>query len=605
MESVSGQIKKHLKNLTTEPGVYRMLSEHGKILYIGKARNLKNRVTSYFRKTVDSPKTQALVKQIHNFEVTITNTEVEALILEQNLIKVHRPRFNILLRDDKSYPYIFLSNDKYPRLTLHRGAKRAKGKYFGPFPGVGSAKESLNLLQKLFQVRQCENSYFAHRSRACLQYQIKRCTAPCVDAISETDYAKDVAMTRLFYQGHNEQVIDDLAIRMEEASEKLAFEEAARYRDQISSMRDLIQQQVVERSSGDLDVIAMARNAGLVCIQLLFIRQGRVLGSHSYFQSLKRDFTDSEILETFVSQYYLKGTKIPSEIVVKMVAKDAKVISQVLSEIAEHQVKISTNVREMRQQWLKMATTNAENALSTRLASNQTIKSRFKALSKVLGLQGVPDRMECFDISHTSGEQTVASCVVFGLEGPINSLYRRFNINDITGGDDFAAMHQVLLRRYKRVKSGELEVPDILVVDGGRGQLKQAELVLDELGVEIPVIIGIAKGRTRKAGFEQLFIPGQANPVVMEADDPALHLLQHIRDESHRFAISGHRAKRAKVKKASPLESIEGIGAVRRRELFRRFGGLQGIKQATISDLKRIPGINQTLAENIHNRFHE
>ncbi|MCP3675680.1 MAG: excinuclease ABC subunit UvrC [Gammaproteobacteria bacterium] len=605
MASASSQIKKHLAHLTTEPGVYRMLSEHGKILYIGKARNLKNRVTSYFRKTVDSPKTQALVKQIQNFEITITNTEAEALILEQNLIKTHRPRFNILLRDDKSYPYIFLSNDKYPRLTLHRGAKRAKGKYFGPFPGVGSAKESLNLLQKLFQVRQCENSYFAHRSRACLQYQIKRCTAPCVEAISETDYAKDVAMTRLFYQGHNEQVIDDLAIRMEEASDKLAFEEAARYRDQISSMRDLIQQQVVERGSGDLDVIAMARNAGLVCIQLLFIRQGRVLGSHSYFQSLKRDFTDSEILETFVSQYYLKGTKIPSEIVVKMVAKGAKVISQVLSEIAEHQVKISANVREMRQQWLKMATTNAENALSTRLASNQTIKSRFQALSKILGLQCVPERMECFDISHTSGEQTVASCVVFGLEGPINSLYRRFNIKDITGGDDFAAMHQVLQRRYKRVKSGELEVPDILVVDGGKGQLKQAELVLDELGVEIPVVIGIAKGRTRKAGFEQLFIPGQANPVVMEADEPALHLLQHIRDESHRFAISGHRAKRAKVKKASPLESIEGIGAVRRRELLRRFGGLQGIKQATISDLKRIPGINQTLAENIHNRFHE
>jgi len=601
----SGQLKARLKNLTTQPGVYRMLSEQGTVLYIGKARNLKNRVSSYFRKNLDSPKTQALVKQIVSFEVTLTNTEAEALILEQNLIKSHRPKFNILLRDDKSYPYIYLSYDKYPRLTLHRGAKRAKGHYFGPFPGVGSAKESLNLLQKLFQVRQCENSYFAHRSRACLQYQIKRCTAPCVKAISEIDYAKDVDMTRLFYQGHNEQVIDDLAKRMELASEKLAYEEAARYRDQIARMRDLIQQQVVERGSGDLDVVAVARNAGLICIQLLFIRQGRVLGSHSYYQSLKRDFTDSEILESFVSQYYLKGSKIPIEIVVKIDSKNASVVSEVLSSIAEHQVRISTNVREKRQQWLKLATTNAENALTTRLASNQTIKSRFQALSKVLGLECVPERMECFDISHTSGEHTVASCVVFGLEGPINSLYRRFNIKNITAADDFAAMHQVLTRRYKRVKSGELEVPDILVVDGGKGQLKQAELVLDELGVEIPVVIGIAKGRTRKAGFEQLFIPGKANPVVMEADDPALHLLQHIRDESHRFAISGHRAKREKSRQTSPLESIAGIGSVRRRELLRRFGGLQGIKQATVNDLKRIPGISQILAENIHNRFHE
>jgi len=601
----SGLIKQSLKNLTTHPGVYRMLSKEGQILYIGKARNLKSRVTSYFRKNLDSPKTQALVKQIESFEVTITNNEVEALILEQNLIKSHRPRFNILLRDDKSYPYIYLSEDKYPRLTLHRGAKRAKGKYFGPFPGVSAAKESLNLLQKLFQVRQCENSYFAHRSRACLQYQIRRCTAPCVNYISAENYARDVDMTRLFYEGDNEQVIEDLASRMESAAENLAFEEAARYRDQIARMRDLIQQQVVERASGDLDVVAIARNAGLVCIQLQFVRQGRVLGNNNYFQTLKRDFTDSEILEAFVSQYYLEGSKIPAEIVVKITSDDASVVSEALSNIAGHQVKININVRQKRQQWLKLATTNAENALVTRLASNQTIKSRFKALSKILGLQTEPERMECFDISHTSGEFTVASCVVFGAEGPVKSLYRRFNIKDIKAADDFAAMHQVLTRRYKRVKSGELEVPDILVIDGGKGQLKQAELVLDELEVEIPVVIGIAKGRTRKAGFEQLFIPGKATPVVLEADDPALHLLQHIRDESHRFAISGHRAKREKARRSSPLESIAGIGAVRRKELLRRFGGLQGIKQASIDDLKRIPGISKTLASNIFHRFHE
>jgi len=582
-----------------------MLSKEGKILYIGKARNLKSRVTSYFRKNLDSPKTKALVKQIETFEVTITNNEVEALILEQNLIKSHRPRFNILLRDDKSYPYIYLSDDTFPRLALHRGAKKAKGKYFGPFPGVSAAKESLNLLQKLFQVRQCENSYFAHRSRACLQYQIKRCTAPCVNAISEENYARDVAMTRLFYEGENEQVIDDLAKRMEQASEKLAFEEAARYRDQIARMRDLIQQQVVERSTGDLDVIAIARNSGLICIQLLFVRQGRVLGNNSYFQTLKRDFTDPEILEAFISQYYLEGSKIPAEIVVKMLPENDSVVTDALTELSGHQVKISIRVQEKRRQWLKLAITNAENALSARLASNQTIKSRFDALRKILGLQTSPERMECFDISHTSGDYTVASCVVFGHEGPVKSLYRRFNIKGIKAADDFAAMHQVLTRRYKRVKSGELEVPDILVIDGGKGQLKQAELVLDELGVEVPVVIGIAKGRTRKAGFEQLFIPGKANPVILEVDDPALHLLQHIRDESHRFAISGHRAKREKARRSSPLESIPGIGAVRRRELLRRFGGLQGIKQASVDDLKRIPGISQTLAENIHNRFRE
>jgi len=601
----SGEIKQRLKNLTTQPGVYRMLSKEGKILYIGKARNLKNRVTSYFRKTLDSPKTAALVNLIDSFEVTITNNEVEALILEQNLIKTHRPRFNILLRDDKSYPYIYLSNDKYPRLNLHRGTKRGKGKYFGPFPGVGAAKESLNLLQKLFQVRQCENSYFAHRSRACLQYQIKRCTGPCVDLISEENYARDVAMTRLFYEGENEQVIDELAIRMEKAANNLAYEEAARYRDQIARMRDIIQHQVVEQSSGDLDVIAIARNAGLLCIQLLFVRQGRVLGNNSYYQTLKRDFTDEEVLEAFLSQYYLKGSKIPSEIVVKAIPENASIVIDALSERAGHQIKISTNVRQKRLQWLKLAETNAENALATRLASNQTIKSRFHALSKILGLQTDPERMECFDISHTSGENTVASCVVFSQEGPVKSLYRRFNINNIKAADDFAAMHQVLTRRYKRVKTGELEVPDILVIDGGKGQLKQAELVLDELEVEIPIVIGIAKGRTRKAGFEQLFIPGNSTPVILEVDDPALHLLQHIRDESHRFAISGHRAKREKARRSSPLESIPGIGAVRRRELLRRFGGLQGIKQASVKDLKRIPGINKTLAENIFHRFHD
>jgi len=598
-------INEQLDTLTSQAGVYRMYSESKTLLYIGKARNLKNRVSSYFRKNLDSPKTKALVKLINYFEITITNTEAEALILEQNLIKQHRPKFNILLRDDKSYPYIFLSGEKYPRLSLHRGAKRTKGQYFGPFPGVGAAKDSLNLLQKLFQVRQCTNSYFRHRSRACLQHQIKRCSGPCVKLISEEDYASDVNMTRLFYEGNNEQVIDDLAKRMEHSSEQLAYEEAARYRDQIRRMRDVTQQQVVEKGSGDLDVIALSRKAGLVCIQLMYIRGGRVLGNHSYFQTMKRDFTDSELLENFIAQYYLKGTNIPNEIIANVDRLNAQVLSEVLTKVAEHKVELKTKVRERRQQWLKLTKTNADNAISTRLASNQTIETRFQALTKLLGLNTTPERMECFDISHTSGEMTQASCVVFGNKGPITSLYRRFNIENITGGDDFAAMNQVLTRRYKRVRSGEIEAPDILVVDGGKGQLKQAEIVLDELGVEIPIVIGIAKGRTRKAGFEQLFIPGHSSSIILESDDPALHLLQHIRDESHRFAISGHRAKRAKKKRTSPLESIPGVGAVKRRELLRRFGGLQGIQKATVNDLKRIPGINIKLAENIFNRFKE
>ena len=597
-------IQQKLANLTNQPGVYRMLDSENTILYVGKARQLKKRVTSYFRKQVDSVKTKALVSRITDFKVTVTNTEAEALILEQNLIKKHRPRFNVLLRDDKSYPYIYLSTDRFPRLSLHRGAKRGKGSYFGPFPSVVAAKDSLQLLQKLFQVRQCTNSYFKHRSRPCLQYQIKRCKAPCVGLVSDEDYSNDVELTRLFYQGKNESVIDVLMKRMDEASEKLDFEQAAQHRDQISRMRDIMQRQVVESSSGDIDVFGLARNDNTACIFVLFIRRGMVLGDQRYYQSLPQDLTDSELMTTFLGQYYLDSSQLPAEILVKVTPSDRVLLSKAIKFQTRQSIKIGNAPREKRANWLQLATTNALNALESRVSSEQTQTSRLNALKQLIGLEHI-NRMECFDISHTSGENTVASCVVFGPEGPVKSLYRLFNIKGITKADDFAAMRQVLERRYKRVKSGELSVPDVLIIDGGKGQLRQAEEVLEALAVDIPCVLGIAKGRTRKAGLEQIIVPGTATPLMLEASDPALHLLQHIRDESHRFAISGHRNQRAKQKRTSTLETIPGIGAAKRRELLRRFGGLEGVRKASAGDLRTVKGISAELAQRIYDYLHE
>ena len=596
-------IQKKLANLTNQPGVYRMLDSEDTILYVGKARQLKKRVTSYFRKQVDSVKTQALVTRITDFKVTVTNTEAEALILEQNLIKKHRPRFNVLLRDDKSYPYIYLSTDRFPRLSLHRGVKRGKGNYFGPFPSVVAAKDSLQLLQKLFQVRQCSNSYFKYRSRPCLQYQIKRCKAPCVGLVSDQEYTNDVELTRLFYQGKNESVIDVLMDRMDKASENLAFEEAAQHRDQISRMRDIIQRQVVESSSGDIDVFGLARNDNTACIFVVFIRNGMVLGDQRYYQSLPQDMTDSALMTTFLSQYYLDSSQLPSEILVKVEQSDRELLTKAIKFQTRQSIKIGNAPREKRANWLQLATTNALNALESRVSSEKTQMSRYNALKQLIGLDNI-NRMECFDISHISGENTVASCVVFGPEGPVKSLYRLFNIKGITKADDFAAMRQVLERRYKRVKSGELSLPDVLIIDGGKGQLRQAEEVLDTLEVNIPCILGIAKGRTRKAGLEQIIVPGTATPLILEGSDPALHLLQHIRDESHRFAINGHRNQRAKKKRTSTLETIPGIGAARRRELLRRFGGLDGVRKASAADLEAVKGISAELAQRIHDYLH-
>ncbi|HKJ75710.1 MAG TPA: excinuclease ABC subunit UvrC [Gammaproteobacteria bacterium] len=595
-----------LANLTSRPGVYRMLNGQGEVIYVGKARNLKRRVASYFRRQETHPKVRAMVGQIADIQVTVTHTETEALILENNLIKELRPRYNVLLRDDKSYPYIFLSEDEYPRLALHRGARRRKGRYFGPYPSAGAAKESLNLLQKLFPVRQCEDSFFRNRSRPCLQYQIERCTAPCVGLIDPETYREDVEHAVLFLEGRDNQVIDALAARMEAASEALDFEAAARYRDQIAQLRRVQERQYVSGEGGDLDVVAGASRAGTACVQVFYIRGGRNLGNKTFFPRNTQQSEMGEVLGAFLTQYYLAGGDrlVPTEILVNEAPDESELLEQALSEQAGRRVAIRSAVRGERARWLDMAVRNAEHALTARLAARTDLGGRLEALQEALDLEAVPQRVECFDISHTRGEAAVASCVVFDAEGPVKSDYRRFNIRDIEPGDDYAAMRQALERRFRRLKEGEGVMPDLLLVDGGRGQLAQAEQVLEELQVAGVTVCGVAKGPTRKPGLEQLFLSGREAPIILPADSPALHFIQQVRDEAHRFAISGHRNRRGKSRQTSSLEEIPGLGPKRRRELLRQFGGLQEVARAGVEDLARVSGISRTLAQRIYDAFH-
>lgn len=596
-----------LANTTQQPGIYQMFGVDGGILYVGKAKNLKLRLASYFRKSGLTPKTQALVSRIARIEVTVTASETEALILEQNLIKSNRPPYNILLRDDKSYPYIFISSgEDYPRISFHRGAKKKRGDYYGPFPNVGAVKDSLNFLQKTFRSRQCEDSVFKNRTRPCLQYQIKRCTAPCVDYISPEDYQKDLHHTRLFLTGNSDKLLSELADQMDLASQQLQFEKAADYRDQITALRTVQSQQVIEEGNGDIDIIAAEMRAAAICVHILFVRQGRILGSRSFYPASTLAETPAEILAEFIPQFYLasSGRDIPREVIVSQPLEDVEVISAALQQAAGRQVFINHQVRSHRTQWLQMAATAAQQNLIAHINNKKSSLDRFVALQEALGLEETPQRMECFDISHSSGELTVASCVVFDTNGPLKSDYRRFNIDGITPGDDYAAMEQALTRRYTRLQNGEGKLPDILLIDGGKGQLGKAIEVLGELGVQGVQLIGVAKGTTRKAGFETLFDGETGDEIVLQGDSPALHLIQHIRDESHRFAITGHKQRRDKKRKTSTLEDIPGIGATRRRELLRHFGGLHEIKNASISDLTRVSGISQKLAEEIHAFFH-
>ncbi|CNB20196.1 excinuclease ABC subunit UvrC [Yersinia intermedia] len=599
--------KEFLKTVTSQPGVYRMYDKTGTVIYVGKAKDLKKRLTSYFRAQVASRKTETLVKNIAQIDVTVTHTETEALLLEHNYIKLYQPRYNVLLRDDKSYPLIFLSADTHPRLAIHRGAKHEKGEYFGPFPNSYAVRETLALLQKLFPVRQCENSVYRNRSRPCLQYQIGRCSGPCVAGlVSDDEYQRQVDYVRLFLSGKDQQVLTQLISRMEEASKLLHFEDAARIRDQIQAVRRVTEQQFVSGDSEDLDVIGVAFDAGLACVHVLFIRQGKVLGSRSYFPKVPAGTELSEVVQTFVGQFYLQGSQgrtLPGEILLDFTLEEKDLLASSLSELAGRKIQIQSRPRGDRARYLKLARTNASTALITRLSQQSTIHQRMKELAKILNLDEI-NRMECFDISHTMGEQTVASCVVFDANGPVRSEYRRYNISGITPGDDYAAMSQVLKRRYGKALDDK-KIPDVIFIDGGKGQLSQAFDVFASLTVpwdkQKPLLVGVAKGSDRKAGLETLFLEAQGEGFSLPPDSPALHLIQHIRDDSHNHAITGHRQRRSKVKNTSALETIEGVGPKRRQILLKYMGGLQPLLNASVEEIAKVPSISQALAEKIYN----
>lgn len=595
--------KAFVKTLTPLPGVYRMLDDRGEVLYVGKARNLKRRVSSYFQRNLQSVKARSLVAQIQAIEVTVTHTEGEALILESNLIKQFKPRYNVLLRDDKSYPYIHLSAGDYPRLSMHRGAKRAPGRYFGPYPNTSAVRDTLHLLQKVFRLRQCEDNFFRNRSRPCLQYQIKRCTAPCTGMIDWNAYQQDVRHAVLFLEGKSGQVIDDLVQRMEAAAEQLKFEEAATYRDQIVQLRQIQERQYVSGEGGDLDVVACAAQEGAACVQVFFFRDGRLLGNKNFFPRIPKDAGTAEVLSAFLAQYYL-DKEVPREILVNQDLEDTPLLAQVFQERAGHRVTITAKVRSERARWLEMAVRNAEHALAAQLSGKAGMRRRFEALQDVLGLDFALSRLECFDISHTGGEATVASCVVFNGEGPLKSDYRRYNIEGITPGDDYGALYQALTRRYTRLRAGEGKLPDILFIDGGKGQIAQARTVLEELQVIGVTIVGVAKGADRKPGLEVLYLSVGDHPIILPADSAALHLVQQLRDEAHRFAITGHRQRRAKTRKTSVLEAIPGVGQRRRQSLLKQFGGLQQLTRAGVEDIAQVDGINKELAQRIYDAFH-
>ncbi|NNM60981.1 MAG: excinuclease ABC subunit UvrC [Steroidobacteraceae bacterium] len=596
--------KSFIDALPGKPGVYRMLDEAGVILYVGKARSLKNRVSSYFQPGNMQPKVQALVAKTAAMEVTITNSDTEALLLELNLIKKHRPRFNVILRDDKSFPYLRFSTDQdFPRLGLYRGSRKEPGRYFGPYPSAGAVRETLNQLQKLFRLRNCDDVVFSHRSRPCLQYQIGRCSAPCVGLIPKERYAADVRAAVKVLEGRNEEVNRDLARRMEEAAQSLEFEEAAKLRDQLADLRSVQARQIVTADPHhDADVIAVASGNGEYCVALMFIRAGRSLGSTAFFpRAVLAD--PPEVLAAFIAQYYAERDP-PAEIIVEHELEEREVLEASLGARAGHRVRVAASVRGLRARWLKMMRDNAAQGVKMRGLARASIEANLERLREAFDLERTPQRLECFDISHTSGSDTIASCVVFGVQGPLKSDYRRFNITDIAPGDDYAAMYQALTRRYKRISSGEICPPDILLIDGGRGQLAQAARVLEELAVHDIVLIGVAKGPDRRAGQEQLFLLGREAPTILAPDSGALHLIQRVRDEAHRFAIAGHRRKRAKRHSESILETIPGLGPVKRRELLKQFGGLQGVLRAGVDDFVRIRGLGQHLAAVIYEHLH-
>ena len=591
-------------NLPHLPGVYRMLNAAGEVLYVGKARDLKKRVASYFQKTASlAPRIQLMVGQVQGLETTVVRSEAEALLLENNFIKSLNPRYNILYRDDKSYPYLVLTGHRFPRLGFHRGSLDKSDHYFGPFSNAGAVRESIRLMQKIFRLRTCEDTVFANRSRPCLLYQIRRCTGPCAGLTDESTYAEDVRSAELFLQGREDEAVSRLEERMRRAAEQQDYEQAAAYRDQIRSLSKVRETQFVSSSRGvDADIVALASSGGLICVNLVVVRGGQHRGDKSFFPQNARDQDEQSALEAFLEQHYV-GSDVPPSIILNHPV-DTGALEELLSQQAGIKVQFNTNPAGERRVWLRMAEKNAELAIAQRIAAHATQEARLTALQQALNLGDNIQRIECFDVSHTMGEATVASCVVYDHASMQPSEYRTYNIAGIEPGDDYAAMRQVLDRRYRKIVKGEGRLPDLILIDGGKGQVGAAYQVLGELGLSDLPMVGVAKGEERKTGLEQLIFPERSKPLRLPADNPGLHLIQQIRDEAHRFAISGHRNRRAKTRNRSTLEEIAGVGTKRRQRLLSRFGGLKGVTSASIEELTQVEGISRELAEKIYQQLH-
>ena len=594
----------YVATLPARPGIYRMLAADGEILYVGKARSLKSRVGSYFRPDQLQPRVQSLVRLVAGIEVTVTNSDTEALLLEHNLIKRHRPRFNVILRDDKSFPYVHISAHRYPRLCFYRGSRKAAGRLFGPYPNASAVHETLNQLHKLFRIRSCKDSYFANRSRPCLEYQIGRCSAPCTGLIGEAAYSRDVQSAVEVLDGRAAEVTARIGREMDQAAAGLDYERAAALRDQLAALTDVQSRQIVSRARGvtDTDVIAVAEAGGEFCVSLMFIRGGQVLGT-STFHPRAPISEAPEVLSAFLGQHYLERDP-PPRILLSHEIEDGEVLAKSLTAKAGRRVRISRATRGLPQRWVQLASQNAENELRMRHASQASLAEQFAELGVFLGLAAPPGRIECFDVSHTQGEATIASCVVFGPTGPLKAEYRRYNIDQVERGDDYGAMRQALTRRYRRRQQEQAPLPDLLLLDGGAGQLAEAARVLAELSLVVPAVAGVAKGADRRAGQERIFLLGRKSASILPPDSKALHLIQRVRDEAHRFAISGHRRSRARSRQTSMLEAVPGLGPARRRALLKQFGGLQGVLRAGIEDLARAPGIGPALARLIFEHLH-
>jgi len=592
-------------NLPLQPGVYRMINAKGEVIYVGKAINLKKRVSSYFQKTNLGPRTQLMVSQVTGIATTVTRSEAEALLLENNLIKSLKPRYNIIFRDDKSYPYVILSGHNFSRLGFYRGALDKTHQYFGPYPNAGIVRESIQLLQKIFRLRTCEDSVFSNRTRPCLLFQIKRCSGPCIGQISQQAYQNDVKNAKLFLQGKQTEVMEVISAKMQQAADRMEYEQAAALRDQIQALRRIREKQFVYSGKAlDADVVAcvlMNDGSGKVCVNLAMIRGGRHLGDKSFFPQNADDCTPAAVVEAFLAQHYLNRSAPPLIILSEKIEREA--IQDLLTEQSGHKITINLNPIGEKRVWLDMATENAHLALKQMMSRHASQEKRLLALQQELQMPGL-NRIECFDISHTLGEATVASCVVYDNFSMRNNEYRRYNIDGITPGDDYAAMREALSRRYQKVVSGEGQLPDLILIDGGKGQVTAAQEALQELGISDANLLGVAKGEERKPGLEQLISPALEKPLQLPSEHAALHLIQQIRDEAHRFAIQGHRGRRGKARTSSSLENISGVGTKRRQRLLGRFGGLKGVLTASIEELQQTEGISRKLAEKIYKEMH-